>query len=99
MRTIKIKIKKIFLYVLIIVVFFLVMTAICSNRYKFASLSTIKYIRINLENSTNINDLANKYSDNRTKEKFVSEIKRINNMGSLDYISGNKTIIIPLIED
>lgn len=99
MRTIKIKIKKIFLYVLLIVVFFLVMTAICSNRYKFASLSTIKYIRINLENSTNINDLANKYSDNRTKEKFVSEIKRINNIGSLDYISGNKTIIIPLIED
>jgi type IV secretory pathway VirB3-like protein len=99
MRTIKIKIKKIFLYILLIVVFFLVMTAICSNRYKFASLSTIKYIRINLENSTNINDLANKYSDNRTKEKFVSEIKRINNMGSLDYISGNKTIIIPLIED
>jgi len=99
MRTIKIKIKKIFLYILLIVVFFLVMTAICSNRYKFASLSTIKYIRINLENSTNINNLANKYSDNRTKEKFVSEIKRINNMGSLDYISGNKTIIIPLIED
>jgi type IV secretory pathway VirB3-like protein len=99
MRTIKIKIKKIFLYILLIVVFFLVMTAICSNRYKFASLSIIKYIRINLENSTNINDLANKYSDNRTKEKFVSEIKRINNMGSLDYISGNKTIIIPLIED
>lgn len=99
MRTIKIKIKKIFLYVLLIVVFFLVMTAICSNRYKFASLSTIKYIRINLENSTNINDLANKYSDNRTKEKFVSEIRRINNMESLDYISGNKTIIIPLIED
>jgi len=99
MRTIKIKIKKIFLYILLIVVFFLVMTAICSNRYKFASLSTIKYIRINLENSTNINDLANKYSDNRTKEKFVSEIKRINNIGSLDYISGNKTIIIPLIED
>jgi len=99
MRTIKIKIKKIFLYVLLVVVFFLVMTAICSNRYKFVSLSTIKYIRINLENSTNINDLANKYSDNRTKEKFVSEIKRINNMGSLDYISGNKTIIIPLIED
>jgi hypothetical protein len=97
MRTIKI--KKIFLYVLLIVVFFLVITAICSNRYKFASISTIKYIRINLENSTNINDLANKYSDNRTKEKFVSEIKRINNMGSLDYISGNKTIIIPLIED
>jgi len=75
------------------------MTAIGRNRYKFAILSTIKYIRINLENSTNINDLANKYSDNRTKEKFVSEIKRINNMGSLDYISGNKTIIIPLIED
>jgi len=97
MRTIKI--KKIFLYFLLIVVFFLVITAICSNRYKFASISTIKYIRINLENSTNINDLANKYSDNRTKEKFVSEIKRINNMGSLDYISGNKTIIIPLIED
>jgi len=97
MRTIKI--KKIFLYVLLIVVFFLVITAICSNRYKFASISTIKYIRINLENSTNINDLANKYSDNRTKEKFVSEIKRINNIGSLDYISGNKTIIIPLIED
>jgi hypothetical protein len=97
-KIIRNKIRKILLYLLLIIVFSLVVAAIYSNSYKFKDLNTIKYIRINLEKSTNIDDLANKYSDRRTKEKFVTEVKRINNMGSLDYISGNKTIIIPLIE-
>lgn len=92
------KIHKIFLYILLIIVSFLVIAAIYSNSYKFNDLNTIKYVRINIKKSTNIDDLANEYSDRRTKEKFVTEVKRINNMGSLDYISGNKTIIIPLIE-
>ncbi len=98
MRTIKIKIKKIFLCLLLIIVFILVTAAIYSNSYKFKDINTIKYIKINIERPINIDDLANKYSDNRTKEKFVTEVKRINNMGSLDHIPGNKTIIVPLIE-
>jgi exopolysaccharide biosynthesis protein len=97
-RKIIIKIKKIFLYLLLIIVFLLIAIAIYSNSYKFKDINTIKYIKINIEKHTNIDDLANKYSDDRTKEKFVTEVKRINNMGSLDNISSNKTIIIPLIE-
>ncbi len=99
MRIFKINIKKIFLYILIIIVSLLVVTAIYSNKYKFNSIDTVKYIRINIERATNIEELVDKYSSNRTKEKFVTEIKKINNMDSFDYISGNKTIIVPIIEN
>jgi len=95
---IKINLKKIFLYILIIIVVFLVITAFYYNRYKFTGISTIKYTRVSLEHETNLNELADKYSNNSTKSKFVSEIKRINNIDSSDYIPGNSTIIIPIIE-
>lgn len=95
---IKINVKKIFLYTLIIIVVFLVITAFYYNRYKFNGTITTRYTKVSLEYETNLNELANKYSDNETKEKFVSEIKRINNIDSSDYIPGNSTIIIPIIE-
>ena len=95
---IKINAKKILLYILIIIVVFLVITAFYYNRYKFNGISTTRYTKVNLEYETNLNELANKYSANETKEKFVSEIKRINNIDSSDYIPGNSTIIIPIIE-
>ncbi|GAI02093.1 unnamed protein product [marine sediment metagenome] len=91
-------IKKIFLYILIIIVIFLVIVAFYSNRYKFTGLNTIKYTKIILKNETNVNDLAVKYSSSETKAKFVSEIKKINNIDSSEYILGNVTIIIPIIE-
>jgi cell division protein FtsL len=95
---IKINFKKIILYILIIVVAFLVITAFYYNRYKFSGITTTRYTRVSLEYETNINELADKYSNNITKSRFVSEIKRINDIDISDYIPGNSTIIIPIIE-
>jgi len=77
MRIFKINIKKVFLYILIIIVFLLVIAAVYNSRYKFTGINTIKYIRINIERATNIDELVEKYSSNRTREKFVSEIKKM----------------------
>jgi len=95
---IKINYKKIFLYILIIIVSFLVITAFYYNRYKFSGITTTRYTRVSLEHETNIEELAEKYSNTITKSRFVSEIKRINEIDSSDYIPGNSTIIIPIIE-
>ena len=94
----KINYKKIFLYILIIVVGFLIITAFYYNRYKFSGITTTRYTRVSLEHETNIDELADKYSNNITKSRFVSEIKRINDIDTPDYIPGNSTIIIPIIE-
>jgi cell division protein FtsL len=98
MEMIKINFKKIILYILIIIVSFLVITAFYFNRYKFSSIDTIKYKIISIEDETNINELALRFSDNITREKFVSETERINNINSLEYIPGNSVLIIPIME-
>ncbi len=95
---IKINYKKIFLYILIIVVAFLVINAFYFNRYKFSGITTTRYTRVSLDHRTNISELADKYSNNMTKSRFVSEIKKINDIDKSDYIPGNSTIIIPIIE-
>ena len=80
-------------------VIFLVITAFYYNRYKFSGASTIRYTRVSLEHETSLSELADKYySDNEAKVKFVSEIKKVNNIDSSDYIPGDSTIIIPIIE-
>jgi len=93
----KIKIKNIFLYILIILVGVLVIVAVCSNRYKFTSSSTIKYTQININNESSINEIVEKYSNPKTKVKFLSEIKKINNIKSFKHIP-KKTLIIPIID-
>lgn len=95
---IKINFKKIILYILIIGVAFLVITAFYYNRYKFSGITTTRYTKVSLEHETNIDELAVKYSNTITKSRFVSEIKRINDIDTSDYIPGNSTIIIPIIE-
>lgn len=95
---IKINIKKIFLYLLIIIVACLVIMAFYFNRYKFSGITTTKYTTVSLEYDTNISKLADKYSTDMTKSRFVSEIKEINDIDNPDYIPGNSTIIIPIIE-
>ncbi len=99
LKMIRINVKKIFLYILIIIVVFLVITAFYYNRHKFSGVSTIRYARVSLEHETSLSELANKYySNNEAKAKFVSEIKKVNNIDPSDYIPGNSTIIIPIIE-
>ena len=90
-------IKKVFLIMLIIAVSILVLIAFYSNRHKFSGVDTIKYMKINLRSVTSINELAEKYSDSRTKEKFVSELKKVNQISSSDYIEKD-TVFIPVLE-
>ncbi|MEA2015248.1 MAG: hypothetical protein U9O59_00775 [Actinomycetota bacterium] len=98
MKTVKIKIKKVFLFLLIIVVSFLVLSAFYFNRHKFEGINIVRYTSVILEDGTSVESFANKYSDKENKTKFVSEIKKMNNLGSSDYIPGNSTLIIPIIE-
>ncbi|MDD5621636.1 MAG: hypothetical protein PHQ09_00550 [Actinomycetota bacterium] len=95
---VKINIKKIFLYLLIIIVASLVIIAFYYNRYKFSGITTTRYTKVSLEYETNISELADKYSNDMTKSRFVSEIKKVNDIDNSDYIPGNSTIIIPIIE-
>lgn len=93
----KINIKSIFLYILIAIVGVLVIVAVYSNRYKFAGSSTMKYTQININNKSDINEMVEKYSNPETKVKFLSEIKKINNIESFECLS-KKTLIIPIID-
>jgi len=98
MKTFKIKIEKITLFILIIIVSILVISAIYINRYKFEGIDIERYSKVMLEKGITLDDLADEYTDQSNKTKFVSEIKRMNNLDSIDYIPGNSTIIIPIIE-
>jgi len=93
----ELKIKNIFLNVLIIIVSILVVIAIYSNLDKFSSPSIERYTQINVRNKSDINEVMEKYSDPENKEMFLAEIKKINNVKSLDCID-KKTIIIPIIK-
>ena len=99
MKKVSVNLKKISLYILIFIVSILVIAALYSSRHKFTEFNTIKYVRINIERATNLEELIDKYSSNRTETKFVAEIKKMNNIESFDYIAGDKTIIIPIIEN
>jgi len=99
MKTFKIKIEKIILFILIIIVSILVISAVYINSYKFDGTAGIaRYSKIMLEKGITLDDLADEYTDQYNKTKFVSEIKRMNNIDSIDYIPGNSTLIIPIIE-
>ena len=87
-------IRRTIMIVLIVVVSVLVLMAFYSNRHKFSGLSTARYQKINISNPVSVVDLAEKYSDSSTEEKFVSELKKINDLSS-DKIE-KRTILIPV---
>ena len=91
----RVNIKSIFLYILIAIVGVLVIVAVYSNRYKFAGSSTIKYAQVNISYESDIDEIVKKYSNPKTKVKFLSEVKKINNIESFNYIP-KKTLIIPI---
>jgi hypothetical protein len=88
-------IKKTFMIILIAVVSILVIIAFYSNRHKFSSLETVKYVKINISSPVSIYDLADKYSDSRSKDRFVADLKRINELGSVESIE-KSTVLIPV---
>jgi hypothetical protein len=71
--------------------------AFYSSRDKFSGIDTMKYMKINLNNITSVSELAEKYSDSKTKDRFVSELKKVNDISSSDYID-RKTVFIPIFK-
>ena len=76
-KPVMMNIKKVLMVILIAVVSILVVMAFYSNRHKFGSLETVRYIKISISNPVSAFELADKYSDSRTKDRFISELKRI----------------------
>ena len=94
------KIKKIFILLLSVAVAFLVIYAIYSNKSRFYSTDTVKYSRITIDETTDLDDIISKYSGNENKDKFINAIKKVNNIAKLDNESVyGKTIFIPLAEN
>ncbi len=96
-KVIAMNIKKVFFIILITVVTILVFLAFYSSRDKFSGIDTMKYMKISLNNATSVHELAEKYSDSKTKDKFVSELKKVNEISSSDHID-RKTILIPIFK-
>ena len=96
-KVIAMNIRKMFMIVLIAVVSILVIMAFYSNRHKFSTLDTVRYMTINISNPVSAFELAEKYSDSRTKERFVTELKKVNGLSSTDNIEKN-IILIPIFE-
>ena len=96
-KVITMNIKRVFIIILIIAVSILVLMAFYSSRHKFGGVDTIRYMKISLSEVTNVQELADKYSDSETKEIFVSELKKVNEISSSDYIN-KKTVFIPVLK-
>lgn len=96
-KVITMNIKRVFIIILIIAVSILVLMAFYSSRHKFGGVDTIRYMKISLSEVTNVQELADKYSDSKTKEIFVSELKKVNDISSSDYIN-KKTVFIPVLK-
>ena len=90
-------IRKTFMVILIAIVSVLVIMAFYSNRHKFSSLETVKYTKVNISSPVSAYELADKYSDLRSKDKFVSELKKINDLGSVESID-KSMVLIPVFE-
>jgi hypothetical protein len=93
----KIKIIKIAYTITVIIVFSLVATAVFTNLDKFLSKETVKYMQINIESGTMIDDLISRYSNQENKEIFIAEVKKINKLNDGEYIN-KKSLIIPIIK-
>ena len=94
------KIRKIFLVILTIIVCFLVLFAIYTNKSRFYTSETVKYSRVTIDEKTNIKTIVNQYSNLDNKERFISELKKINDLTDLsDERVYGKIIYIPLISN
>jgi hypothetical protein len=94
------KTRKIFTAILITIVSILVIAAIFFNRNKFFDLTVIKYSQITINEKVNISDIINEYTDQSNKNIFIAELKKVNNLKSIDNddIYG-RTLMIPIFEN
>lgn len=100
MRINVVKVKRILLIILTIIVCFLVLFAIYTNKSRFYTAETVKYSRVTIDEKTDIKKIINQYSDNNTKDRFISELKKVNDLPDLsDEKVYGKTIYVPLISN
>ena len=94
------KVKKIFLFVLVIIVSLLVVFAVYANKSKFYRSNIIKYSQITIDEKIKISDIIDEYSDQDNKDIFITELKKINNLKSINNESVyGKTLIVPVIKN
>ena len=94
------KILKVFTIILTVIVSVIVIYALYLNKSRFYSPETVRYSRITIDEKNDINKLLSSINDTRTKDKFVSEIKKVNNLNNLNNESVyGKTLLIPVIKN
>jgi len=93
------KIKRIFIIILAVIVSLLVIYALYSNKNRFYNPEVVKYSQVTIDEKTNLDKIILEYSRGENKEKFISEIKKVNNLNNLNNESiYGKTLYIPLTE-
>ena len=94
------KIKKVFILILTVLVALLIIYALYTNKSRFYNPEIVMYSQITIDETNDINDVISKYSDTKNKDKFISEVKKVNNLSSLSNESVyGKTLYIPLIKN
>ncbi len=94
------KIKRIFIILLTLLVSFLVIYALYSNRTRFYSTEIVRYSQVTVDEKTDIEKIISSCAGTGSKEKIISEIKKVNNLTELNNESVyGKTIYIPVIEN
>ena len=94
------KLKKVFIVILTILVALLVICALYTNKSRFYNPEIVMYSQITIGETNDINDVISAYSDKNNKDKFISEVKKVNNLSSLSNESVyGKTLYIPLIKN
>ena len=92
------KIKKIFITLLVVLVSFLVIYAIYSNRSRFYSAEIVRYNQVTIDEKTDMEKIISACAGDSSKEKIINEIKKVNNLTDLSNESiYGKTIYIPVI--
>ncbi len=95
MKVKRIDLKRIVLSSMIVVVSILVLIAFYSSKDKFAGFDTVRYIQIQLRNETNVIQIAEKYTEPENMDRFIDEVKRINDLESSGF-SNKKNLMIPV---
>jgi hypothetical protein len=91
------KIKRIGVVVLALMVSFLVIYAIYSNRSRFYSTEIVRYTQVTVDEKTDMEKIISSCAGDNSKEKIISEIKKVNNLADLSNESVyGKTIYIPI---
>jgi hypothetical protein len=92
------KIKKTGILILALIVSFLVIYALYSNRSRFYSTEIVRYTQVTVDEKTDMEKIISACAGDNSKAEIISEIKKVNNLTDLNNESVyGKTIYIPVI--